>query len=217
MSADGSNTQDGSSQHFVPAAGDEAAKNRQAMENNNRWQASKEGLRSAQDIRDGDPNSPDKTVLEEPGHVAPNTSHGAIMAEPPEASGKLRLHEHEHKAAGLPAVLRSLQYVYLEQKAGLLRGTHGLLVLNQKHGIDCMSCAWPEPDGKRRIAEFCEKRRQSARSRDGYEALHAGFLRAAFRGRAVADERLLAGAARPAHAPDGAARRGDALQTDRMG
>ncbi len=28
--------------------------------------------------------------------------------------------------------------------------------MNQKGGIDCPSCAWPDPDGKRAPAEFCE-------------------------------------------------------------
>ncbi|HWE52782.1 MAG TPA: FdhF/YdeP family oxidoreductase [Bryobacteraceae bacterium] len=57
-------------------------------------------------------------------------------------------------AAGIPGVVRALRHVAAE--AGLLRGAKALLVLNQKGGIDCMSCAWPEPDGDRRTAEFCE-------------------------------------------------------------
>ena len=31
-----------------------------------------------------------------------------------------------------------------------------LLKVNQKDGFDCPSCAWPDPDGKRKMAEFCE-------------------------------------------------------------
>lgn len=38
---------------------------------------------------------------------------------------------------------------------GLVRGTRGLMNLNQKGGIDCQSCAWPDPD-RRTINEFCE-------------------------------------------------------------
>src|SRR5262249_35363324 len=40
-------------------------------------------------------------------------------------------------------------------KMGIARGTRALLKLNQKGGIDCQSCAWPDPD-HRTIAEFCE-------------------------------------------------------------
>jgi molybdopterin-dependent oxidoreductase alpha subunit len=31
-----------------------------------------------------------------------------------------------------------------------------LLKINQKDGFDCPSCAWPDPDGHRKTAEFCE-------------------------------------------------------------
>jgi formate dehydrogenase major subunit len=34
--------------------------------------------------------------------------------------------------------------------------TRAMLKLNQKGGIDCMSCAWPENDLHRHVAEFCE-------------------------------------------------------------
>jgi molybdopterin-dependent oxidoreductase alpha subunit len=40
---------------------------------------------------------------------------------------------------------------------GLVRGTRTLLQLNQKQGIDCPGCAWPEPDGERSHFEFCEE------------------------------------------------------------
>jgi len=40
---------------------------------------------------------------------------------------------------------------------GLIRGTRTLLQLNQKQGIDCPGCAWPEPDGERSHFEFCEE------------------------------------------------------------
>ena len=39
---------------------------------------------------------------------------------------------------------------------GLARGFRTLLKLNQKTGFDCPGCAWPEPDGERSHAEFCE-------------------------------------------------------------
>jgi molybdopterin-dependent oxidoreductase alpha subunit len=51
-------------------------------------------------------------------------------------------------------VLRSLGH--LQENHAITRGAQALRLLNQKHGIDCMSCAWPEPDGHRRLAEFCE-------------------------------------------------------------
>ena len=39
---------------------------------------------------------------------------------------------------------------------GLGRSVRALLKVNQKDGFDCPSCAWPDPDDDRKLAEFCE-------------------------------------------------------------
>ena len=57
-------------------------------------------------------------------------------------------------AAGFPAVASSMNHILRE--AGPIRGTHGLMEMNQHGGFDCPSCAWPDPDGDRSFAEFCE-------------------------------------------------------------
>ncbi|MEP7149396.1 MAG: FdhF/YdeP family oxidoreductase [Acidobacteriota bacterium] len=57
-------------------------------------------------------------------------------------------------AAGLSAIKETMTNAL--GKMGVVRGTRALLKLNQKGGIDCQSCAWPDPDEKRTIAEFCE-------------------------------------------------------------
>jgi molybdopterin-dependent oxidoreductase alpha subunit len=69
-------------------------------------------------------------------------------------------------AAGTPAVVSSLKQVF--GKAGVVRGTRGLLELNQIGGFDCPSCAWPDPDGHRAPAEFCENGAKAVAS----EAMH---------------------------------------------
>ncbi|MFE5838879.1 FdhF/YdeP family oxidoreductase [Arthrobacter sp. NPDC056493] len=56
-------------------------------------------------------------------------------------------------AAGIPGVLHSMQPAI--QHMGLGRTEKTLLAMNQKHGFDCMSCAWPDPD-HRKTFEFCE-------------------------------------------------------------
>ncbi|HEY3787758.1 MAG TPA: FdhF/YdeP family oxidoreductase, partial [Urbifossiella sp.] len=57
---------------------------------------------------------------------------------------------------GVPAtaVVKSLAHVFSE--AGVIRGTRTLSLLNQKGGVDCPSCAWPDPDNHRSATEFCE-------------------------------------------------------------
>ena len=77
-----------------------------------------------------------------------------ILAQPPEALTGLRLEGREKVAAGVTAVLKSMQFSWSE--GGVGRGTKALLGLNQKDGFDCSSCAWPDPDEHRSIAEFCE-------------------------------------------------------------
>ena len=60
-----------------------------------------------------------------------------------------------NEAAGFTAVFSSLKHVF--GAIPMNRGLKSLLKLNQKGGIDCPSCAWPDPDGERsKIAEYCE-------------------------------------------------------------
>ncbi len=77
-----------------------------------------------------------------------------ILAQPPEALTGLKLEAREKIAAGVTAVIKSMQFSWTE--GGVGRGTKALLGLNQKNGFDCSSCAWPDPDEHRSVAEFCE-------------------------------------------------------------
>jgi len=77
-----------------------------------------------------------------------------VLAQPPEALTGLRLESQAKVAAGVTAVIKSMQFSWGED--GVTRGTKGLLGMNQKGGFDCSSCAWPDPDEHRSIAEFCE-------------------------------------------------------------
>ncbi len=72
----------------------------------------------------------------------------------PEVFTGLKLTKPKEVAAGARAVMASLQHVF--GSAGFRRGLRTLSVLNQKGGVDCPSCAWPEPDGHRSVTEFCE-------------------------------------------------------------
>ncbi|MEO7658211.1 MAG: molybdopterin-dependent oxidoreductase, partial [Pyrinomonadaceae bacterium] len=76
------------------------------------------------------------------------------MKDKTSVSDKMRLTPPLKTAAGLPSVASSIKHVF--GKMGVVRGARALFVLNQKGGIDCQSCAWPDPDDKRTIAEFCE-------------------------------------------------------------
>ncbi|TGE09524.1 FdhF/YdeP family oxidoreductase [Hymenobacter fodinae] len=77
-----------------------------------------------------------------------------ILAQPPEELTGLQLEERAKVAAGVTAVIKSMEFSWSE--GGVNRGTRGLLKMNQKDGFDCSSCAWPDPDDHRSVAEFCE-------------------------------------------------------------
>lgn len=70
-----------------------------------------------------------------------------------EIDEKLKVSSPPETSAGLHAVSNALRHAF--GKMGVVRGTRGLLRLNQKGGIDCQSCAWPDPE-RRTISEFCE-------------------------------------------------------------
>lgn len=78
-----------------------------------------------------------------------------INPQPPADFTGLEIGQPASEAAGLKAVYSSMKHVFGAMP--VKRGLKALLKLNQKGGIDCPSCAWPDPDGERsRIAEYCE-------------------------------------------------------------
>ncbi|HKG11761.1 MAG TPA: molybdopterin-dependent oxidoreductase, partial [Pyrinomonadaceae bacterium] len=91
-----------------------------------------------------------------PGAGAPDESAtpSNVRAQPPEDFTGGEIREAKESAGGLHAVWVATKHVAREM--GLVRGTRTLLRLNQKDGFDCPGCAWPDPDGERSHAEFCE-------------------------------------------------------------
>lgn len=84
-----------------------------------------------------------------------NTINQQPSAQPPQDLTGLQQTEPAHVAAGFKAVSNAIKHVF--GAMNVARGTKILLTLNQKGGVDCPSCAWPDPDGERSsIAEYCE-------------------------------------------------------------
>jgi molybdopterin-dependent oxidoreductase alpha subunit len=81
-------------------------------------------------------------------------TNNAPRAEPPEELTNLKLTRPSKVAGGVPAILSTMKHAWREM--GAMRATRTLLQLNQKSGFDCMSCAWPDPEGERALTEFCE-------------------------------------------------------------
>ena len=70
------------------------------------------------------------------------------------ANEQLKVTKPATHAAGLKAVTNAMKVT--TSKMGVGHAIRGLSKLNQKGGIDCQSCAWPDPDGRRSFGEFCE-------------------------------------------------------------
>ncbi len=78
-----------------------------------------------------------------------------INPQPPTDFTGIETTEPAKEAAGFTAVFSSMKHVFGAMP--VRRGLKSLLHLNQKGGVDCPSCAWPDPDGERsKIAEYCE-------------------------------------------------------------
>jgi molybdopterin-dependent oxidoreductase alpha subunit len=78
-----------------------------------------------------------------------------INPQPPTDFTGIETAKPATEAAGFTAVFSSMKHVFGAMP--VRRGLKSLLNLNQKGGVDCPSCAWPDPDGERsKIAEYCE-------------------------------------------------------------
>lgn len=78
-----------------------------------------------------------------------------VNPQPPVDFTGIEMGDPAKSAAGIKAIVSSFKHVFGAMPVS--RGLKALLNLNQKGGIDCPSCAWPDPDGERsKIAEYCE-------------------------------------------------------------
>src|SRR5271167_3788957 len=83
----------------------------------------------------------------------PNNST-SLQAQNPTDLGDLRIGRAPKEAAGIPAIWNTMLYGIGEM--GPFRSAEAFLKINQVTGFDCQSCAWPSPDKKRKLFEFCE-------------------------------------------------------------
>ncbi|MCB0546278.1 MAG: FdhF/YdeP family oxidoreductase [Phaeodactylibacter sp.] len=76
-------------------------------------------------------------------------------AQPPERFTGIRITEAKDRAAGIPSVLTALGHV--RKYVAPRDAAKVMFRLNQKGGIDCPGCAWPDPEDERsKLGEYCE-------------------------------------------------------------
>src|SRR5712692_8387604 len=85
----------------------------------------------------------------------PQPTDSATAAQPPPEVAPPEVKPISKVAGGMTAAITAAKYAFSEM--GVVRGARTLLQLNQKQGVDCPGCAWPEPDGERSHFEFCEE------------------------------------------------------------
>ncbi len=76
-------------------------------------------------------------------------------AQPPEKFTGIKIKKPKKFSAGIPGLFKALQHStsYLTPKTAIKT----MFKLNQKGGIDCPGCAWPDPDDERsKLGEYCE-------------------------------------------------------------
>src|SRR5438270_7923428 len=108
--------------------------------------------------------------------VAPPHDGREANAQPPEALAGIRIGKPPRAAGGLPAILETMAHAIREE--GLVKGTQLLLRVNQTDGFDCPGCAWPDPDGHRSIAEFCENGAKGVAAEGTLQRVAPEFFRA---------------------------------------
>jgi len=89
-----------------------------------------------------------------PKDLSADLAVGVPGAQPPLEAEGARVQGRNKIAAGFHSIYETAHFGFKEM--GVKRTFETLLKVNQKGGFDCPSCAWPDPDGKRKPAEFCE-------------------------------------------------------------
>jgi molybdopterin-dependent oxidoreductase alpha subunit len=114
--------------------------------------------------------------------VTPPAQHADLDQENPTAgaqplleTGAAKMTHGPTSAAGLSAVYQATRYAI--RQMGVMRGAKALLKVNQKTGFVCQSCAWPNPDDHRQVAEFCENGAKAVADEATTKRLTPAFFR----------------------------------------
>lgn len=76
-------------------------------------------------------------------------------AEPPETPDNLEIEPPKDRAAGLSSIRSTFAHMH-QQGHSMPSSMRVLARVNQKDGFDCPGCAWPDPDDRAALTEFCE-------------------------------------------------------------
>jgi len=86
---------------------------------------------------------------------------GPSSAEPPETDDNLVVEPPKKKAAGLASVRSAFAHMH-KHGHSVPSSIRILGHMNQTDGFDCPGCAWPDPDDRAALTEFCENGAKAA-------------------------------------------------------
>jgi molybdopterin-dependent oxidoreductase alpha subunit len=124
-----------------------------------------------------------KQDLRKQGVTSKGEQHGAhldaddttsLEAQNPFGFGELKVGRASEEAAGLPAIWNTMRYGIAEM--GPLRSSEAFVKINHVTGFDCQSCAWPSPDKKRKVFEFCENGAKAVSDESTKKRITADFF-----------------------------------------
>jgi molybdopterin-dependent oxidoreductase alpha subunit len=89
------------------------------------------------------------------------SKRGPSNAEPPETEDDLRVGPPKTKAAGVASVRSAFAHMH-KHGHSIPSAIRILGHMNQADGFDCPGCAWPDPDDRAALTEFCENGAKAA-------------------------------------------------------
>lgn len=92
----------------------------------------------------------------------------------PEEFTGLKLEKPKTSAAGLAGVFAAVKHVLGAMNPA--RASKVLFELNQKGGTDCPGCAWPDPDDRSKLGEYCENGAKAIAEESTTQKLEVSFF-----------------------------------------
>ncbi|MEM1134706.1 MAG: FdhF/YdeP family oxidoreductase [Bacteroidota bacterium] len=87
----------------------------------------------------------------------------------------IKLKKPERYAAGIPGIKAALSHAFKEM--GVVKSLTTLSKINQKEGFDCPGCAWPDPEKRSKLGEYCENGAKALAEEATFKKVDADFFR----------------------------------------
>ncbi|MGB3469014.1 MAG: molybdopterin-dependent oxidoreductase, partial [Cyclobacteriaceae bacterium] len=88
--------------------------------------------------------------------------------------GNIKIKKPVDYAAGLLGVKVAVEHTFREM--GVSRSMLALNYMNKKDGFDCPGCAWPDPEKRSKLGEYCENGAKALSEEATTDVLHQDFF-----------------------------------------